>query len=185
MGLKAALSRVFAAWVNLDLNRVRNHSVKLQHKTFRHLIAKAEATVFGKDHDFENIHNYNDFKERVPVRDYEDLRPYIDRITGGEENVLWPGKPEYLAKTSGTTSGVKYIPISRESMPEHIKAARNALLNYIHETGKSDFVNGKMIFLQGSPLLQKKAGISVGRLSGIVANLVPKYLQKNRLPSFE
>jgi hypothetical protein len=121
----------------------------------------------------------------VPVRDYEDLRPYIDRETRGEENILWPGKPEYLAKTSGTTSGVKYIPISKESMPEHIRAARNALLNYIHETGKSDFVNGKMIFLQGSPVMQKKDGTSIGRLSGIVANLVPKYLQKNRLPSYE
>ncbi|MBS1502466.1 MAG: GH3 auxin-responsive promoter family protein, partial [Bacteroidetes bacterium] len=113
------------------------------------------------------------------------LRPYIDRIIHGEESVLWPGKPEYLAKTSGTTSGVKYIPISKESMPEHIRAARNALLNYIHETGKADFVDGKMIFLQGSPAMQKKAGISVGRLSGIVANLVPKYLQKNRLPSYK
>ena len=185
MGLKAALSRVFAAWVNLDLNRIRSNSVGLQHNAFKYLISRAERTAFGRDHDFENIHNYDDFKERVPIRDYEDLRSYIDRITHGEENVLWPGKPEYLAKTSGTTSGVKYIPISKESMPEHIKAARNALLNYIHETGNSDFVNGKMIFLQGSPLLQKKAGISVGRLSGIVANLVPKYLQKNRLPSFE
>src|SRR4029077_18315875 len=135
-------------------------------------------TAFGKDHDFENIHNYDDFKERVPVRDYEDLKPYIDRITHGEENILWPGKPEYLAKTSGTTSGVKYIPISRESMPEHIKAARNALLCYIYETGRTDFVNGKMMFLQGSPVLEKQAVISTGRLSGIVAHHVPQYLQK-------
>ncbi len=185
MGLKAALSRVFAAWVNRDLNRIRTQSVELQRKTFQHLINSAKNTAFGKDHHFEHIRTYDDFKKNVPIRDYEDLRPYIDHVTHGDENILWPGKPEYLAKTSGTTSGVKYIPISKESMPEHIKAARNALLNYIHETGKSDFVNGKMIFLQGSPLLQKKAGISVGRLSGIVANLVPKYLQKNRLPSFE
>ncbi|HTI57385.1 GH3 auxin-responsive promoter family protein [Mucilaginibacter sp.] len=185
MGLKAALSRVFASWVSRDIDRVRVDSVALQQKTFDYLITQAKDTVFGKDHHFGSIKNYEDFKKNVPVRDYEDLRSYIDRITAGEENILWPGKPEYLAKTSGTTSGVKYIPITKESMPEHIKAARNALLNYIHETGKSDFVNGKMIFLQGSPVMQKKAGISVGRLSGIVANLVPKYLQKNRLPSFE
>ena len=185
MGLKAAFSRVFAAWVSRDINRIRRDSVALQQKTFEYLIAQAKETAFGKDHHFGSIKTYNDFKKNVPIRDYEDLRPYIDRITQGEENILWPGKPEYLAKTSGTTSGVKYIPITKESMPEHIKAARNALLNYIHETGKSDFVNGKMIFLQGSPVLQKKAGISVGRLSGIVANLVPAYLQKNRLPSFE
>ncbi|HWD87366.1 MAG TPA: GH3 auxin-responsive promoter family protein [Mucilaginibacter sp.] len=185
MGLKAALSRVFAAWVSRDINRIRTRSVALQQKTFQYLISKGKDTAFGKDHHFESIHNYENFKKLVPIRDYEDLRPYIDRITHGEESILWPGKPEYLAKTSGTTSGVKYIPISRESMPKHIRAARNALLNYIHETGKSDFVNGKMIFLQGSPEMQKKAGISVGRLSGIVANLVPKYLQKNRLPNYE
>lgn len=184
MGLKAVLSRVFAAWVNKDINRIRTDSVALQQKTFHYLIAKAKDTAFGRDHHFEKIHTYDDFKKHVSVRDYEDLRPYIERVTHGEENILWPGKPSYLAKTSGTTSGVKYIPITKESMPEHIKAARNALLNYIHETGKSDFVNGKMIFLQGSPVLQKKAGISVGRLSGIVANLVPAYLQKNRLPSY-
>ncbi len=184
MGLKAALSRVFAAWVNRDINHIRTNSVALQQKTFEYLIDKAKNTAFGRDHHFENIKTYDDFKKQVPVRDYEDLRPYIDRVTHGEENILWPGKPEYLAKTSGTTSGVKYIPITKESMPEHIKAARNALLNYIHETGKSDFVNGKMIFLQGSPVMTKKEGISVGRLSGIVANLVPAYLQKNRLPSY-
>jgi hypothetical protein len=185
MGLKAALSRIFAAWVNKDLYYIRHHSAELQHKTFLHLINKAKNTAFGRDHQFEQISTYDDFKKQVPIRDYEDLRPYIDRITHGEADVLWPGKPEYLAKTSGTTSGVKYIPITGESMPEHIKAARNALLSYIYETGKSDFVDGKMIFLQGSPVMDKKAGISVGRLSGIVANLVPAYLQKNRLPSYE
>jgi hypothetical protein len=184
MGLKAALSRVFAAWINRDIDRIRNHSVSLQQKTFLYLVNKAKNTSFGRDHQFEQISTYEDFKKRVPILDYEDLRPYIDRITHGEADVLWPGKPEYLAKTSGTTSGVKYIPITAESMPEHIKAARNALLSYIHETGNADFVNGKMIFLQGSPVMDKKAGISVGRLSGIVANLVPAYLQKNRLPSY-
>jgi GH3 auxin-responsive promoter len=185
MGLKAVLSRIFAALVNKDLDNIRNNSLLLQQKTFLQLIARAKDTSFGRDHHFEQIDTYDDFKKQVPVRDYEDLRPYIERITHGEENVLWPGKPAYLAKTSGTTSGVKYIPISKESMPEHIKAARNALLSYIHETGKTDFVDGKMIFLQGSPVMDKKEGISVGRLSGIVANLVPAYLQKNRLPSYE
>ncbi|HJP62285.1 MAG TPA: GH3 auxin-responsive promoter family protein, partial [Mucilaginibacter sp.] len=119
MGLKAAFSRVFAAWVSRDINRIRRDSVALQQKTFEYLIAQAKETAFGKDHHFGSIKTYNDFKKNVPIRDYEDLRPYIDRITQGEENILWPGKPEYLAKTSGTTSGVKYIPITKESMPEH------------------------------------------------------------------
>jgi len=185
MGLKAALSKPFAAIINRRLNKLRFNAVDLQEKTFLYLVAQAKFTEFGKAHQFASIKSYEDFKKNVPIHDYEDLRPYIDRVTKGEPNILWPGKPEYLAKTSGTTSGVKYIPISKESMPEHIKAARNALLSYIYETGNADFVDGKMIFLQGSPVLEKKAGISVGRLSGIVAHHVPGYLQKNRLPSYE
>jgi len=185
MGLKAALSKPFAALVNRSLNKLRNNAVELQQKTLRHLVSSAKDTAFGKSHFFNDINTYEDFKKNVPVYDYEDLRPYIARVTQGEENVLWPGKPAYLAKTSGTTSGVKYIPISKESMPEHIKAARNALLSYIYETGNADFVDGKLIFLQGSPVLDVKAGISTGRLSGIVAHHVPAYLQKNRLPSYE
>ncbi|NVM63528.1 hypothetical protein FHW88_001804 [Mucilaginibacter sp. SG538B] len=185
MGFKSALSKVFAAFVNRELNKVRKNAVAFQQKAFTDLVHAAKDTSFGKDHQFEKINNYEDFKRLVPVHDYEDLRPYIDRVVNGEEDVLWPGKPAYLAKTSGTTSGVKYIPISKESMPEHIKAARNALLSYIHETGNSDFVDGKLIFLQGSPILAEKHGISTGRLSGIVAHHVPAYLQKNRLPSYE
>src|ERR1700739_216325 len=157
MGLKAALSKPFAAITNIRLNKLRKNAVALQLKSFEYLINQAKNTAFGKAHYFDKIKNYDDFKKNVPVADYEDLRPYIERITKGEENVLWPGKPVYLAKTSGTTSGIKYIPISKESMPEHIKAARNALLSYIHETGNADFVDGKLIFLQGSPVLDVKA----------------------------
>jgi len=184
MGLKAALSKPFAAWTVKRINKWKKNALNAQQSTFHSLISAAKSTAFGKDHQFSAISNYDDFKANVPIRDYEDLKPYIDRVMNGEMDVLWKGKPKYFAKTSGTTSGVKYIPISKESMPEHIKAARNALLTYIHETGNTDFVNGKMIFLQGSPVMSKKHGIYVGRLSGIVANLVPAYLQKNRLPSY-
>lgn len=185
MGLKAILSKPFAALAVYQINKWKKRAVEVQRQVMTTLVDDARHTVFGQDHHFDNIRTYEDFKKYVPVRDYEDLRPYIDRVVNGEADVLWKGKPAYLAKTSGTTSGVKYIPISKESMPEHIKAARNALLTYIHETGKADFVNGKMIFLQGSPVLAEKHGISTGRLSGIVAHHIPKYLQKNRLPSYE
>jgi len=185
MGLKAALSKPFAAIVVRGIEKWKKHAVAAQHKTMLSLVHAAKDTAFGRDHDFASIKTYADFKAKVPLRDYEELRPYIERVVAGEADVLWKGKPEYFAKTSGTTSGAKYIPISKESMPEHIKAARNALLTYVHETGKADFVNGKMIFLQGSPVMDTKNGIKVGRLSGIVANLVPAYLQKNRLPSYK
>ncbi|MFN0290166.1 GH3 auxin-responsive promoter family protein [Pedobacter helvus] len=185
MGIKSALSKVFASFVVKGIDQWKYDAVSAQQGTLLQLISEAKNTAFGKDHQFANIKNYADFKANVPVRDYEDLKPYIERVVAGEPDILWKGKPEYLAKTSGTTSGVKYIPISKQSMPEHIKAARNALLTYIHETGNASFVDGKVIFLQGSPLLTQKNGIKVGRLSGIVAHLVPAYLQKNRMPSYE
>jgi len=184
MGLKVVLSKLYAKLVNKQLNNIRKNAVELQHKTFLQLIHQAKNTAFGQAHHFAQISNYDDFKKQVPVRDYEELRPYIERVTAGEENVLWPGKPLYLTKTSGTTSGVKYIPISKESMPGHIDAARNALLSYVYETGNANFLDGKLIFLQGSPVLSKKSGLDTGRLSGIVAHHIPAYLQKNRMPSY-
>ncbi|MEJ2901743.1 GH3 auxin-responsive promoter family protein [Pedobacter panaciterrae] len=184
MGLKAALSKPFAAFIVKGINKWKKNAVGAQKGTLSQLIDSAKSTAFGKDHGFASVKTYEDFKKAVPVRDYEELRPYIERVVAGEPDVMWKGKPLYFAKTSGTTSGVKYIPLSKESVPEHVKAARNALLTYIHETGNTAFVNGKMIFLQGSPVLSKKNGINVGRLSGIVAHLVPGYLQRNRLPSY-
>ncbi|RNL53994.1 GH3 auxin-responsive promoter family protein [Pedobacter jejuensis] len=185
MGLKAILSKPFAAFAVWQISKWKNNAVAAQQKILLKLVNDAAQTAFGKDHHFSEIRNYSDFKKHVPVQDYEGLKPYVDRVVAGEADVLWKGKPLYFAKTSGTTSGVKYIPLSKESMPEHIKAARNAILTYINETGKADFVNGKMIFLQGSPVLNTKNGINVGRLSGIVAHHVPNYLQKNRLPSYQ
>ena len=162
MGIKAALSKVYARIVAKEIDRWRTDATSAQQRVFNNLIASAKDTAFGRDHDFRSIRTYEDFKQRVPVRDYEQLRPYIDRMVAGEKDVLWPGKPLYLAKTSGTTSGVKYIPLTKASMPEHIKAARNALLCYIHETGNASFVDGKMIFLQGSPILAKKKRTECG-----------------------
>ncbi|MEO5912119.1 MAG: GH3 auxin-responsive promoter family protein [Pelobium sp.] len=185
MAIKAFLSKYYASFSVRKMAKWKRNAVVAQEKTLSYLIKTAQETSFAKDHHFSEINSYQAYKEKVPILDYEDLRPYIDRVVEGEENVLWPGKPLYFAKTSGTTSGVKYIPISKESMPEHIKAARNALLCYIHETGNTAFLGGKLIFLQGSPKMDQKTGISFGRLSGIVANHVPAYLQKNRLPSYE
>jgi hypothetical protein len=142
-------------------------------------------TVFGKDHGFADIKSHADFKKQVPIRDYEALKPYVERVLHGEENILWKGKPEYFAKTSGTTSGTKYIPITKESVPNHINSARNALLSYLHETGNGSFLDGGLIFLSGSPELDEKAGIKTGRLSGIVNHHVPQYLRTNQKPSYE
>ena len=185
MGIKASLSLPLAKFIVSKNKRWKNNAVKVQQKTLLKLLNQAQNTVFGKDHSFSIIQNYADFKNHIPVRDYEGLKPYIDQIIDGKENILWPGKPLYLSKTSGTTSGTKYIPISKESMPNHITAARDAILSYIAETKNTAIVDGKMIFLQGSPELSKTGDILTGRLSGIVAHHIPSYLTKNRLPSFK
>ena len=185
MSLKGFAAKLFALRVRKKMNRWINNPIQAQEKTFLTLIANAKSTSFGADHDFKSIKTHEDFVTRVPVRDYEALRPYVDRVVAGESDILWPGKPLYFAKTSGTTSGAKYIPLTKESMPTHVNAARNAILSYITETGHTSFVDGKMIFLQGSPEMEEKNGINLGRLSGIVAHYVPSYLQKNRMPSWE
>jgi GH3 auxin-responsive promoter len=185
MSLKSFGAKILAKKTVKKIQRWAANPVETQERVFSQLISKAEKTQFGIDHRFTEIASPVDFAEKVPIRDYEDLRSYIESVVGGEEDILWPGKPLYLAKTSGTTSGAKYIPLTKASMPSHIEAARNALLCYINETGNEKFVDGKMIFLQGSPEMSEKNGIKQGRLSGIVAHFVPGYLLKNRLPSWE
>lgn len=185
MGIRSFLSKPFAGYVVKKQREWAAKPVETQQKEFQKLITVGKQTIFGKDHGFEAIASYEDFKKQVPVRDYEALSPYIEKILAGEEDVLWKGKPVYFAKTSGTTSGTKYIPITKESIPNHINSARDALLTYVHESGNSKFLDGKLIFLSGSPVLDTKAGIHTGRLSGIVNHHVPGYLRSNQLPAYE
>lgn len=161
------------------------NAVKNQEELLLSLVKTAEKTLFGRTHQFENIKNIQDFQSNVPIADYEDLKPYIEKVKKGQQQILWTETPEYFAKTSGTTSGSKYIPISKEGMPFQIAAAQSAIFHYIAQKNNADFVAGKMIFLQGSPELEEVNGIKTGRLSGIVAHHIPSYLQKNRLPSLK
>ncbi len=160
-------------------------AVEDQKRILKELLKTGRKTDFGADHQFDKINTYEEFRQAIPVRDYEKFKPYIEKIKEGKHNVLWKGLPIYFAKTSGTTSGVKYIPISKESIPNHINTARNALLCYMAETGNTQFANGKMIFLSGSPELERIGGVPTGRLSGIVNHHVPSYLRTNQLPSYE
>lgn len=156
-----------------------------QQSIFEYLVKAAAKTEFGKEHGFSDIKSYQDFTMQVPIRDYEAFKPYIEKIKQGKHNVLWKGQPIYFAKTSGTTSGVKYIPISKDSISNHINTARNALLCYMAETGNTKFADGKLIFLSGSPTLERVGGIPTGRLSGIVNHHIPNYLRSNQMPSYE
>ena len=152
--LKKTIAKLFASFIVRQIESTYSKAAKIQKQTLIKLIKKASKTQFGLEHNFKNINDFKSFKSLVPVRDYEDIKNYIDKVKNGEENVLWPGKPRYFAKTSGTTSGAKLIPISNESMPQHIQSSRNALLFYINKTGKTDFLGGKTIFIQGSPVLE-------------------------------
>jgi len=185
VSLKSFAAKIFAWYITRKTAKWVNDPIAIQQQVFLSLIKKASGTKFGKDHEFGAITSHADFVERVPIRDYEALKPYVEDVVAGKENILWPGKPIYFAKTSGTTSGAKYIPITKTSIKYQVEASRNAILNYIQETGNVDFVDGKMIFLQGSPVLKEKNGVKLGRLSGISAHYVPNYLQKNRLPSWD
>lgn len=185
MGLKSILAKPYAKILSNKIERDSNSAIKDQEDIRKKLIEKAKNTVFGQDHNFKNIRTYEDFKKNIPIRDYEELSSYIKKLRKNESDILWPGLPAYFAKTSGTTSGAKFIPITKDSISNHINGAKYALLNYIHETGNSKFTDGKMIFLSGSPELEKEGDILTGRLSGIVNHHVPGYLRTNQLPSYE
>ncbi|MFT3980942.1 MAG: GH3 auxin-responsive promoter family protein [Ferruginibacter sp.] len=185
MKIKSFLAKPFANYIHKQIKKGMGTALQDQQHIFQQLIKTGLKTEFGKDHDFANIKTYEDFVQRVPIRDYEAFKPYIEKVKEGKHNILWKGLPIYFAKTSGTTSGVKYIPITKDSIPNHINTARNALLCYMAETGNHAFADGKLIFLSGSPVLERVGGIPTGRLSGIVNHHVPKYLRANQLPSYE
>jgi len=185
MKIKSFLAKPYAAIVHSRVRKEMLTATTDQQAVFQYLIRDGKKTIFGKEHGFDHIKSYEDFKKLAPIRSYESFKTYIDRIKAGDINVLWKGKPIYFAKTSGTTSGVKYIPITSESIPFHINTARNALLCYMAETGNSDFANGRMIFLSGSPEMERVGSIPTGRLSGIVNHFVPGYLRGNQLPTYE
>ncbi len=184
MTLKSVIAKPYAKWVTNAVTERACHPEQMQKRVLRELLRKGQHTQFGRDHKLAEVSDHSSLIQAVPLRDYEGLKPYMERVITGEESVLWPGIPMYLCKTSGTTSGAKYIPITRDSLPNHIGSARRALLAYISHSGNAGFVDGKMIFLQGSPVLDTSGIIPTGRLSGIVANHVPAYLLKNRMPSF-
>lgn len=185
MGFKSALVRPFAELATRRIDRWAANAVSSQEFVFQQLLKGGRQTAFGREHGFNSICTYEDFKKAVPIRDYEQLKPWIERIKAGERDVLWPGRPRYFAKTSGTTSGAKYIPLSTESLPNHFGTARNALFNFYARSGRGSWLDGKMIFLSGSPVLEEVGGIPTGRLSGIVNHLVPAWLRSNQMPSFE
>src|SRR5690349_12709823 len=185
MKIKSFLAKPFASYIHNRIQKSMVTALADQDAILKELLKVGSKTTFGAEHELGEVKTHDEYRQAVPVRDYEQYKKYIDQIKEGKHNILWKGKPIYFAKTSGTTSGIKYIPITKESIPNHINTARNALLCYMAETGNTAFADGKLIFLSGSPELERIAGIPTGRLSGIVNHHVPSYLRKNQLPSYE
>ncbi len=185
MGIRSILAKPFASWVVNEQKKWMLHPAATQAQVLENLLVKGNKTIFGKEHGLHEVFDHQGFKKAIPIKDYEGLKPWFDRLVTAEKDLLWPGLPTYFAKTSGTTSGAKFIPITKDSIPNHIEGARDALLNYVQKTGKSAFLDKKLIFLSGSPVLTQKNGINTGRLSGIVNHHVPGYLRSNQLPCLE
>lgn len=184
MGIRSVLAPLLAKYIYRKQQAWSSRPQETQRQWLQYLLRKGTNTQIGRDMGLRPQMTYDEFKKRVPIRDYEGFRPYIDEMLLGKPDQLWPGLPYYFAKTSGTTSGIKYIPLTKESVPFHIQGARDTLFNYIYHTGKADFLDRKLIFLSGSPELQKKNGLNIGRLSGIVNHHIPSWLKGNQLPSF-
>ncbi|HEY5969825.1 MAG TPA: GH3 auxin-responsive promoter family protein [Chitinophagaceae bacterium] len=185
MKIKSFLAKPFASYIYKGIRKGMATAVADQENILNQLLKVGKGTEYGKSVGLDKVTKYEEFKQAIPIQDYEQMRPWINKIKEGKHNVLWKGKPIYLAKTSGTTSGTKYIPITKDSIPNHINTARNALLCYMAETGNTRFADGKLIFLSGSPELERVGDIPTGRLSGIVNHHVPKYLRSNQMPSYE
>jgi len=185
MKIKSFLARPYASIIHAKVRKGMATAVADQQAILQQLIKVGAKTLFGKEHGLQQVKTYEEYKQAVPIRDYEGFSGYIEKIKAGELNVLWKGRPIYFAKTSGTTSGAKYIPISKESISNHIGGARDALLWYMAESGNTAFADGKMIFLSGSPELERVGSIPTGRLSGIVNHFIPRYLRGNQMPTYE
>lgn len=184
MGFRSFIGMQLARMIEGRVRSMAAQAKQSQQQIFQELLSRGASTRFGRDHAFSKIKTYSDWKSAIPIRDYEGLRNYIDRVKEGGVDVLWPGRPAYFAKTSGTTSGIKYIPISKESLPNHFGTARNAMFNHAARSGRGGWMDGRMIFLSGSPEMDAIHGIPTGRLSGIVNHQVPAWLRSHQLPSY-
>jgi len=166
------------------VSQIRKNPLRDQQNILRELLLYGSKTKYGRKNGLSINMDYDSFRAAVPIVDYEGGREYFDQIKNGVSDVTWRGKPKYFAKTSGTTSGVKYIPITSDSLPNHIGTARLALMNYASCGSNNRIFDGKLMFLSGSPTLSDTAGVKTGRLSGIVNHEIPSFIKGNQLPSF-
>lgn len=157
------------------LRRAARNPQAAQHRQFRELLATAERTAFGREHDFKNIRTHDDFVQAVPIRDYVAMLPWVERMLAGEHNVSWPGRVHYFAQTSGTTAGDKRIPVT-DAMQAANRRAALAIFTYYERRGGgrvTNLMDGKLLFLGGSTDMTRiESGAEIGDLSGIASRQI-------------
>src|SRR3984885_5008138 len=173
--LSPAISRL----ARLRLGRIEqwmHHPVAVQREVLQHLVTSAQYTEFGRKYNFSKIFSLREFKQAVPIHEYDDLKPYIHRLMNGEQNILWNTPISWFAKSSGTTSDKsKFIPVSEESLQDcHYKGAKDLLTMYYDFNPESDLLTGKGLVIGGSHTIsQVSSDVHYGDLSAVLLQNSP------------
>ena len=173
-----------------NLENAINHPHDTQQQVLQNLLKAAKSTVFGKEHNFSEIRNYPQFAKNVPLSDYEDLLPYINRLLHGEQNMLWPSPIKWFAKSSGTTgSKSKLVPVSKEGLEQcHYQGGRDMIALYINNYPDAKLFSGKNLSIGGSQennFSDRKSDYYVANISAIVMKNLPFWAQFGRTPGLE
>ena len=185
MNITKLLNKVYFSRRLKEIKQYADHSGELQDAVLRRLLNKAAFTEWGRKYDYASIRNYEDFKKRVPIQTYEEVKPYVMRLRAGEQNLLWPSDSRWFAKSSGTTNDKsKFIPVSKEALRDtHYKGGQDAVAIYLGQNPESRFFSGKGLILGGShaPNLNTNHSL-VGDLSAILIENIPSAVNLIRVP---
>ena len=186
MNITKFLNKVYFAPRLKEIEQYTSHAGELQQLVLQRLVRTAASTEWGKKHDYASIRTYEDFKKRLPIQTYEEVKPYVTRLRAGEQNLLWPSEIRWFAKSSGTTNDKsKFLPVSRESLHDtHYKGGRDAVAIYLGQNPESRFFSGKGLILGGShaPNLNTNHSL-VGDLSAILIENINPLVNFVRVPS--
>jgi len=181
MGIKATIIKPYAKRISKNIAEWSKHPVKSQETMAKLLINRAALTQFGQAHSFHKIVTYHNFKEQIPIRDGASFKPYIDSILNDEKDVVWPGKPKYLAKPIGKHFKDELYPVTKEILPSFFNTMRNAVFQYALQRDDLKFVEGKIVYLPSAERMAH-AAIPQGTLSAIVNQHVPAWLKGSQIP---
>jgi len=187
MNTTKIISKIFNSRLK-EIDRYATHAAELQQAAWARLIRTAKDTEWGKKFDYQSIRNYEDFSNRVPIQNYEEIKPYVERLWAGEQNLLWPSRIRWFAKSSGTTNDKsKFLPVSNDALKDiHYKGGTDAVAIYLRNNPDSRFFSGKGLIMGGSlaPNLNSPH-TQVGDLSAILIKNVSPLVNMIRVPSKE